>query len=322
MNKQEYLNIKFKRDFLQYCLLQEDSLLAVELANKLYKMIDLLSFIDKYDNHLEALCNKHLSFDAMLQDGKLSNDFPAALELSIQDTIISEFQSFLSTELTMEHCELLRSAIVYQIEKLSWANGISEIPQSLQLFIERLKRDAQYYAQMHVEPIEESVFLAAYNKAKEQTLLERIQQNNNDDIIAYRNILIEDTEIRCKNLVSVAIAQVFEWLATEELFQQLHAHFLDLQHYAHELQESLPTLEVNSDWDAEYNKLVPTDFYYRNVEGITAEQAFYMTIFQFFAKNEEWLMEQGMLVDRELCVYTNLNKDTFGKIFQKYTEQI
>ncbi len=318
MEKQKYLNIKFKRDFLQYCLLQEDSLSAADLVNKLYGVIDLRSLMDKCDEQLETLCNTYLSFNTVMQDGRLANELPVTLELGVQDTIVKEFQSFLSQELTVEHYEQLRSAIVHQIEKLSWANGIAEMPQSVQLFVERLKRDAQYYAQMHVEPIEESVLLAAYNKAQEQTLLERIQQNNNDDIIAYRNILIEDTEIRCKNLVYAAIAQVFERLATEELFQHLHAHFLDLQHYAHELQESLPTLEVNSDRDAEYNKLIPTDFYYRNVEGITAEQAFHMTIFQFFAKNEEWMVEQGMLVEGELCVYTNLEKGAIEKIVMKF----
>ena len=36
MDKKEYLKNRFKRDFLQYSLLQEDSLPAKEIAEKLY----------------------------------------------------------------------------------------------------------------------------------------------------------------------------------------------------------------------------------------------------------------------------------------------
>lgn len=36
MNKKEYLKNRFKRDFLQYSLLQEDFLPAKEIAEKLY----------------------------------------------------------------------------------------------------------------------------------------------------------------------------------------------------------------------------------------------------------------------------------------------
>ena len=36
IDKKEYLKNRFKRDFLQYSLLQEDSLPAKEIAEKLY----------------------------------------------------------------------------------------------------------------------------------------------------------------------------------------------------------------------------------------------------------------------------------------------
>ena len=41
MNKKEYLKNRFKRDFLQYSLLQDDSLPAKEIAGKLYNVIDI-----------------------------------------------------------------------------------------------------------------------------------------------------------------------------------------------------------------------------------------------------------------------------------------
>ncbi len=41
MDKKEYLKNRFKRDFLQYSLLQNDSLPAKEITEKLYGVIDL-----------------------------------------------------------------------------------------------------------------------------------------------------------------------------------------------------------------------------------------------------------------------------------------
>lgn len=70
-----------------------------------------------------------------------------------------------------------------------------------------------------------------------------------------------------------------------------------------ELKSSIVDCEANEDRDKEYNHLVPTDFYYRNVENITAEQI----LLQFFAGNEEWMLEKGLLVNGELKIYTTKN---------------
>lgn len=60
MDKKEYLQNRFKRDFLQYSLLQEDSLPAKEIAEKLYSVIDLNWLIGQGKQEIESLCNKHL----------------------------------------------------------------------------------------------------------------------------------------------------------------------------------------------------------------------------------------------------------------------
>lgn len=73
MDKKEYLKNRFKRDFLQYSLLQEDSLSAIEIAEKLYGVIDFNWLINQCKQEIESLCNKHLSFEKVKVDGKLSN---------------------------------------------------------------------------------------------------------------------------------------------------------------------------------------------------------------------------------------------------------
>ena len=70
----------------------------------------------------------------------------------------------------------------------------------------------------------------------------------------------------------------------------------------------------------EYNRLVPTDFYYRNVENITAEHAFHMILHQFFAKNEEWMIENELLVNGELKVYVSFKGESIKEMLDRIAE--
>ena len=99
------------------------------------------------------------------------------------------------------------------------------------------------------------------------------------------------------------LKEVYGCIANDATFERLHSNFNDLSQYAQELKSSIVNCEANAEWDKEYNRLVPTDFYYRNVENITAEHAFLMILLQFFAKNEEWMVDNGLLVNGELKVY-------------------
>ena len=89
-------------------------------------------------------------------------------------------------------------------------------------------------------------------------------------------------------------------IAIDTTFERLQSNFNDLSQYAQELKSSIADCETNEEWDKEYNRLVATDFYYCNVENITAEHAFHMILLQFFAKNEEWMIENELLVNGEL----------------------
>lgn len=90
--------------------------------------------------------------------------------------------------------------------------------------------------------------------------------------------------------------------------------------YAEELRASITDYEANEEWDKEYNRLVPTDFYYRNVENITAEHAFHMVLLQFFAKNEEWMIENELMVNGELKVYVSFKGVNIREILDRITE--
>lgn len=84
MDKKEYLKNRFKRDFLQYSLLQEVSLPAKEIAEKLYSVIDLNWLISQCKQEIESLCNKHLSFEKVKVEGKLSNELSQELGMTLK----------------------------------------------------------------------------------------------------------------------------------------------------------------------------------------------------------------------------------------------
>ena len=118
------------------------------------------------------------------------------------------------------------------------------------------------------------------------------------------------------------LKEVYASIAIDATFERLHSNFNGLLQYAQELKSSIVDCEANEEWDKEYNRLVPTDFYYRNVENITAEHAFHMILLQFFAKNEEWMIENELLVNGELQVYTSKGNKSAEKLLSRIIENL
>lgn len=304
MDKKEYLKNRFKRDFLQYSLLQEDSLSAKEIADKLYKTIDFNRLLDQGKQEVDVLCNKYLSFETVKVDGKLTNELPQCLNEEVKDKIIAEYQCFLDGCCTECVSEKALEGIVKGIEQQTWSNGISNMQQAINLLVERLKSASKEFDALYSQPISEEELAEKFWQAKEKTLLERVQKNNVNDIIEYRNALVEYVKVNCKNMLYKKLQKIYQDVVNNTIWERLQDNFAALIEYASILNTSIVDCETNEDWDKEYNRLIPTDFYYRNVENITAEHAFQMVLFQFFARNEDWMVENGMLVDGELKVYT------------------
>lgn len=304
MDKKEYLKNKFKKDFLQYSLLQEDSLSAKGIAEKLYKTIDFNQLLAQGKREIDILCDKYLSFETVKVNGKLTNELPQCLNEEVKGKIIAEYQCYLDGCCTERVPEEMLKGVVKGIEQQAWSNGISNMQQAVCLFIERLKSVSQEYDALYSQPISEEELAEKFKQAKEKTFLERIQKNNVNDIIEYRNALVEYVKVNCQNMLYEKLNNIYHDVVNSAIWKHLQDNFAALSEYASTLKTSIVDCEINEDWDKEYNRLIPTDFYYRNVENITAEHAFKMVLFQFFARNENWMVENGMLVDGELRVYT------------------
>lgn len=322
MDKKEYLKNRFKRDFLQYSLLQEDSLSAKEIAEKLYGAIDLNWLIVQGKQEIESLCNKHLSFEKVKVGGKLSNELSQELGYDIKDRILTEYKNYLDSHLSEEITNTVISRIERSVELQTWTNGIVNMREAIKLLVERLNNSSRSYGNLYTAPISENDLLDKFKKAKENTLFERIQGNNINDIIEYRSALMEFVRVSCENMLYAKLKEVYSCIANDSTFERLQANFNSLAEYAQELKSSIVICEPNEEWDKEYNRLVPTDFYYRNVENITAEHAFHMILLQFFAKNEEWMIENGLLLNGELRVYTNKGHILAERLLSKIIENL
>ena len=288
---------------MQYSLIQEDTLSAKEIAEKLYGVIDLNWLIGQGKQEIESLCNKHLSFEKVKVEGKLSNELSQELGYDLKDRIIAEYQNYLDSHSIDEITTAIISKIERSVELQTWSNGIVNMQEAIKILVERLNNSSRSYSNLYTAPISENDILEKFNKAKENTLLERIQGNNIDDIIEYRSALMEYVRVSCENMLYAKLKEVYGSIANNATFERLHSNFNDLSQYAQELKSSIVDCEANEELDKEYNRLVPTDFYYRNVENITAEHAFHMILLQFFAKNEEWMIDNGLLVNGELKIY-------------------
>lgn len=314
MDKKEYLKNRFRRDFLQYSLLQEDSLSDRVIANKLWNVVDLSWLVDQGQDTIEKLNEKYLSFEKVEVDGELSDELPEDLGYDIKDIIIRKFEEYLDSYSIDEISVKIVSDIERSIELQTWTNGIVNMPKAIEILVRRLCNSAKNYSRLHKTTIPEDDLIDKYSNAKKNTLFERIKGNNIYDILEYRSAMIEYVRVTCENLLHAKLQDVYNYIANNKVFEQLVSHFNSLYKYAMELKNSIADYEVNEEWDKEYNNIIPTDFYHRNVENITAEHAFQMTLLQFFARNEEWMIENGLLVDGRLRVYVGKDSLALKKI--------
>jgi hypothetical protein len=70
------------------------------------------------------------------------------------------------------------------------------------------------------------------------------------------------------------------------------------------MQEELPKCDVMPDYEQEYSKLIPIDFYNRNVEVVTPIEAFRISLLHLLALHENFLIETGLLTNGKLKLFT------------------
>ena len=317
MTKQEYLKNRFLRDFLQYSLLQEDSLPAKEIAEKLCVAISVGDFMKEGERQIDKLIANTLSPEKLKVEGKWSNELPEEFDFELKNRILAQYNSYLESFSTEELARKAFLQVEHAAELQAWSNGVVNMPQAIDMLIEQLRKMSENFWKMVTPAVSDAQLVEHYVKAKEQTLLERVQHNNVDDIAELRNALTLYVRERCENMLCAKVRGIYATLAESEALISLQKSFEQLFDYAEQLKTQIVDAPTNEQWDAEYNHLVPIDFYHRNVADISAEQAFQMILLQFFARNEEWMTTNGLLSNGELRVYANPTPSSLSKLLSK-----
>ena len=139
MEKKEYLKNRFKRDFLQYALLQEDTLAANEIAAKLYGTINFVEVENEGKDKIKSLCKSYLAFDKLKVDGKLSNELSQDWGLDLKDKLLAEYNNYLEILPIGEIVKRAVAKIERGIEIQTWHNGIVNMPKAIDILKEKLK---------------------------------------------------------------------------------------------------------------------------------------------------------------------------------------
>ena len=322
MIKQEYLKNRFKRDFLQYSLLQEDSLSASKIVDKIMTIFDFTDIVEKLKAEIDVVRDKYFSFEILKNGDALVSNLPDELNFDVKDRAVEEYTDYLDTELNDNLNDNLLKSILQRVEQQAWRNGIIEMPVVVELLQSKIYAMALSYGNLKANVLDVADLQIKYEAAKKNTIIERLQNSNIDDIIEYRNALREYVYARCMNNMYRKVKLFYDRVADNDIFPQLKQNFESLLQYAYDLKASLSEFETNLDWDKEYNRLGPTEFYRRNVEDITAEQAFHMVLLQFFAKNEEWMIENWILVDGELKIFISKHIVLLEKLLSTIEESL
>ena len=130
--------------------------------------------------------------------------------------------------------------------------------------------------------------------AKRVTLKEWLNKSNDKDIITLKNGMKQYTLCLLNATLYRHMKQLGDELRKLPLWQ-LSRKLEEAAYQLQKRQEEQVVAQPSPGWDAEYNRLVPVDFYFRNVESVTASGAFHFMVLHAFSRNESKLVRYGYL---------------------------
>lgn len=311
MDKEEYFSKKLKRDFIRYALLQKPRFTAREISSKLKSSLDTDKIYHKIKCEITNTLNRHLSFDRLKNSaGELVTVIPDWLSPDIVKTIVTDYSVTISENFNKQK---YLPALIQQIEKLTWAQGVDDMADNLKVFLSNFKSAAHLYSNMPRPEYNDYEIKEKFEAAKRITVREHIFRDNSEDIIALRSAILGYAQEMCEIEMYRQLAELYTDIAeTPELVNMISAFEKAHLHGEAEL-EAMGHIPANEEWDQEYNRLVPVEFYERNVEDIDGAIAFHMVLFQAFSRNEDYLIREKYLThDGELRIFTSPRFDGFS----------
>ena len=323
MTKKEYFKQRLRRNFLDFSLIQSDTLSAPVIADNIVGSVNLEDLYLKLKTDIDIICENFFSIELLKSEGRITNDMPESFNLDVKVKALAEFQKVLDDI-------DIKSAIKEQVENAfkaieveCWHNGVSEISEAIRLMGQKLRDIANDYEQMN-ELIEfnDKDLEARYDAARRVTMMERMMDNNCDDILMFRTAMMLNTKAHCMEMCNNKMSFIYNEFSKAEAFTELASYLTRIANRARIFADTMQTMTPNEEWDKEYNQMVPVEFYRRNASLINMEHAFHMVLLSVFARNEEWMLANGFLKKNELCIFTKMDEEMPQKVVSKVEETI
>ena len=202
-------------------------------------------------SQISAIIYRHLDLDRFkTNEGTFSRTIPEGLGMEIIDVIETEFQTYLEQ---LQFLELINDAEIstmQRMESYAWKNGISILPEAIQQMTSNLAKTADQYSRMQ-ENADDSSLKRSFEEASTCTLIESIVKTNDNDVLIYRQDMIEYLEKRLANLRYSFFERFFNVLSCSSVFTDMEMRFASILEYAKGQQidsESIAGLIIPEDY--------------------------------------------------------------------------
>ena len=305
MRQKEYLKARLTNDIFSLCLLQQNGKSPREICEGLIKA--LRQYLDGDSDSIHAVMKMKVDdIDIDYFKGTPnSNKLEEYLKPALKEEIVEHFRSE-AIRLLNEKETVIKAAILRRIELLTWTNGLPNVASALEMFIDYL-RNNPFKKQQAITTGDDKILEEKYNLAKEITIMERIKSNNNDDVIEFYNELMTQSARAAQNVIYDCFYDFLKALAEDQSLQKVFRNISEIAEFAKRVQGNFPNPEIHAAFEEDYNRVVPADFYYRNVETIDQEEAFNIALLQIFAYNEKLMLEKGYIRDHDVYIFSNPN---------------
>lgn len=309
MTRQEYLSKSLKRDFIKYVLLQKPRLSDKEITSKLTQTFDSDKIYQGMKNFISEVTDRHLSLDRLKdENGAYVTTLPEWLNPELVSAIVEDYRRLIEKEFAPER---YLPAVIRQIEKLTWVQGIDDMAKNLRSFLAFVRSTAAQYANIVIHGHDKQELQARYEAARHISLRERVTGDNDNDIIMFRSAIADHVRDLCELEMYRHLSGLYRTVAESPELNRIINTFDSSAALAESELTDLGTLSGNVAWDEEYQQLVPVGFFKRNIEDIDEVKAFHMCFFLLLSKHEHYLIEHGLLsADGELCVFTSPHTKT------------
>lgn len=305
-DKNHYFNCLLKRDFIKHVLLRKPKFNDHEISQKLISVLNVEHLQRQMKPRIASLCEEYLTLDKLREsDGRFMKELPEWLNIQYVDQIQDHFHKDLANEFS---CDTYIEPIIEQIERLTWLQGVDDMVSNLRSFVADLEQRGKYYASAAIQShgADSLNLQEKYEAARKITLRERITGSSHEAIIEFRSALLELAKRRCEEAVYTQLSSICLEIAKSK---EIHA-IIDKFHRIHTEAKKAASIvdECGShpDWDQEYQRLIPLEFFERNIEDIDASMAFHMAFLYAIARNEASLKAQGYITPNgHLKIFTN-----------------